>query len=1358
MNKHSCFQRIFCLLIAVLLLYGLNIPTLADGNTDEIHIRTAKDLIALAEHCRLDVWSKDKEIFLDCDLSLSGMDFTPIRYFDGTFHGNDHTISGLNLTGNYSPCGLFTEIGSNGVVEKLSVHGSIAPSGSGDSIGGIAGINRGLIAQCSFTGSVFGKNMVGGIAGQNFAEGGLVDCRSIGSVLGGAMVGGIVGSNEGSILSAVNESYVNTESTDPKLNISDLNITQILKNFNILSSDTAGVVQDSGGIAGYNSGMIGLSENTATVGYQHTGYNTGGIAGRSCGYLYDCKNTGEVFGRKDVGGIIGQMEPYVASEVQTDLLANLNSQYRSLTWVLNEAAEDAASYGDKAADRYHEIADQFQPVADAFRNANIHDEGSLENIISSVSDSLTRVSNSMDGLGNDFSNAGVTITEDMDAINRQISAISGATSSLIYSVTHPDFTNVISDTSDQDLDKITYGKAASCENIGSIEADRDVGGIVGQISVEDSSNPEDDLNLSLGSTLRTEYEYKAVLLSCINRGCVTARKDYAGSVVGMSSLGYLTGCQGYGSVTSENGSYVGGISGLNMAKITDCWTKARLSGEKYVGGITGCGSSEGNGSIVKNCVSFSQIAQCQQFSGAISGSADGEYRGNLFVSDSLQGIDGLNISGAAEPGDYSVLLDASGFPDDCRSFTLTFLADDEVVAEIPFDFGDSIPDSRFPKVPEKEGYFGTWQPQLQGALYSDQQLEAEYTRMVSILPSNLTRANNRAALYVEGSFDEDAAFLVAVDSSQPDPRYEKINGSWLHQISEQLHAALHKEAVDPTVCRTLIERLSLTIPDDGADTHTVRYTPPEGFSSEKIRIFLDTPDGLQKLPMEVIGAYSCITVNDSSAQLAIYSTVRTGWMVLISFAGLAAIAACILAAAALIRKQYLKKFSRKVIQNVGKQAENLSKEKKLTLYVSVVLSIVCLIAAVAAFRSTPLWASIQTGKEVRALLKTNTQTYHVSISGELGSREYSLDGSFCQKKDVHIVAMTLENIPVFLTENRVYLENGSAYTISDDLPNWAELLPLVVKAYRSGKPETEITDTQTCCRLTLSGEHAKEILSVLLPKVSASTPWQPEEMTVALESEKQQLTALRLYCIGETHAGAPVSLTCTITPSEEELTVPQSVTDAITKNVEPSGTLTADLLTLAECWANLYNEPSLTGSLTLTANCGTLVMNDQFGYRQTLVDGTCIRSLTKNQHTVYFTKDSICTAEGKALPDTLLPFSDAAQLLNLLESISMHSSLHTQAFGDTTLITVQISIEDADALSQLVIGSGKKLELALTGGTVTVTVKDSQMQSICLTCEGLLTVVRNQIPASVSAELTLAPGTSWKLPDAVHNALIIPEA
>ena len=102
------------------------------------------------------------------------------------------------------------------------------------------------------------------------------DCTSNALVLATNRTGGIVGMNEGTIENCVNKSKVNIEELEPVLeiegmDIGDLNITQTLITRN-----------NTGGIAGFSNGFITESKNYGEIGYQHTGYNVGGIAG----YIY----------------------------------------------------------------------------------------------------------------------------------------------------------------------------------------------------------------------------------------------------------------------------------------------------------------------------------------------------------------------------------------------------------------------------------------------------------------------------------------------------------------------------------------------------------------------------------------------------------------------------------------------------------------------------------------------------------------------------------------------------------------------------------------------------------------------------------------------------------------------------------------------------------------------------------------------------------------------------------------------------------------------------------------------------------------------------------------------------------------
>lgn len=298
-------RKIGALLLTLILAIQLAVPGFAAEDTDTYYISDADGLVALAQYCSLNTWSVGKTVVLQGDISLEGVDFTPIPTFGGTFDGGGYTISGLGVYDSFMPSGLFGVLQSTAVVKNLNVSGTVSPDGDGSMTGGIVGENNGMLLGCTFTGTVVGSDSVGGIAGCNGLTGKIVNCNAGGNVTGDRMTGGIAGCNLGIINACDNTAYVNTTSVDRSVDPSDLNLDFLTDLSKLSTLDTSNATNDTGGIAGYSSGVVESCSNSATVGYPHFGYNVGGIIGRSCGYVRACENAGQIYGRKDVGGIAG---------------------------------------------------------------------------------------------------------------------------------------------------------------------------------------------------------------------------------------------------------------------------------------------------------------------------------------------------------------------------------------------------------------------------------------------------------------------------------------------------------------------------------------------------------------------------------------------------------------------------------------------------------------------------------------------------------------------------------------------------------------------------------------------------------------------------------------------------------------------------------------------------------------------------------------------------------------------------------------------------------------------------------------------------------------------------------------------
>ena len=364
-------QRGAALLTVLALLCTLTLPAAAASDT--VTIATVQDFTNFSKQCTRDTWSQGITVELTADLDLSGSDFTPVPIFQGTFHGNGHTISGFSFEKKGSKAGLFRTLTASAVVEDLTVEGDLAPQGSASQAGLLVGENYGTVSRCAAQGSVSGQEDIGGLVGLNGESGCIQSCTSAAAVTGVTNVGGITGQNLGTVENSSNTGEINTQA----------------------DQETPTSV---GGIAGLSRGTIRGCTNSGAVGYQHVGYNMGGIVGLQSGEISNCSNTAPIQGRKDVGGIAGQFEPNTSltygpspSQQLTNSLSTLFDQLEHFTNQLNDmvsrGVDDAQAIHDSLSaiqDRTHaagtEGRDDFKATSDQLYQHTTAISGSLDSL------------------------------------------------------------------------------------------------------------------------------------------------------------------------------------------------------------------------------------------------------------------------------------------------------------------------------------------------------------------------------------------------------------------------------------------------------------------------------------------------------------------------------------------------------------------------------------------------------------------------------------------------------------------------------------------------------------------------------------------------------------------------------------------------------------------------------------------------------------------------------------------------------------------------------------------------------------------------------------------------------------------
>lgn len=218
--------------------------------------------------------------------------------FKGTFDGQEHTITGLNISsGSYAGLIGVLDAGTVKNVKFASVNISTTGTDVGAAVGRI--INNGKVENVQVpSGSVSGAKRVGGVVGCIKAYGSVADCSNAATVSATTYnVGGIVGA-----------AYY----------------TETGKTMQISGCTNTGVVTSAG-------------------------VGAGGIVGLSAAHVTGCENSAAVTGTGSIGGIVGEQKSYgsVTNCTNSGTIANSETNYGTggiIGWLRYHGTDEASDY------------------------------------------------------------------------------------------------------------------------------------------------------------------------------------------------------------------------------------------------------------------------------------------------------------------------------------------------------------------------------------------------------------------------------------------------------------------------------------------------------------------------------------------------------------------------------------------------------------------------------------------------------------------------------------------------------------------------------------------------------------------------------------------------------------------------------------------------------------------------------------------------------------------------------------------------------------------------------------------------------------------------------------------------------
>lgn len=696
-------KKIVSILLSILMIMMLIPFSVFAENTEEVfHIKSIKDWNELADKCELDSYSNNLIVELDNDLSFQ-KGFNEIPYFNGTFDGKNHKLENIVFDSSVINEGVFRITGKKAVIKNLSVE--INANHKGNRFG-FVGYNQGSVININVKGNIEASSEAGLIVGYNSVEGLVESCIGHGKINGKRYIGGLVGKNYGIVNKCFNNTNVNNEIQKEDLDISTLTLESLT------NADDKTILSDIGGVAGTSFGTILDSRNNGTIGHEHVGYNVGGIVGSQSGYVANSINNGTILGRKEIGGIVGQMEPSMLLLYKEDYLQKMSKELReihdSTSIVLDDLKEAKDVTTDSADDIVDDLKEAYEAVDSMIDHRHDTDKTKFNNAKNVLSSSLRDSFDSSKELVDYYKDSDDFFNQ-LDKVNDELQKFGDTSVAFADSLTQEK--DMYQDVSNKDTDKNTEGKVYQCTNKGQVEGDINVGGITGSMAIENDLDPEDDFDVIGKTSLDATYQIRDVMDKCINYGTIDIKRNNAGGLCGRETVGLIKNGMNFAMIDNEEANCIGGIVGEANALIDKNYAKCFLRGNDYVGGIAGSATkASNNGSLVQilghNASAGSIFGNYGKVNDEIVENVE-EIENNWYVYDDLAAIDGISYDKKAYQISLEEMLEKD-IDESLKKVNVIFMDEDKVVYKKTLNYGESMKEEDVPDEIIKDNEYRNW--------------------------------------------------------------------------------------------------------------------------------------------------------------------------------------------------------------------------------------------------------------------------------------------------------------------------------------------------------------------------------------------------------------------------------------------------------------------------------------------------------------------------------------------------------------------------------------------------------------------------------------------------------------------------
>ena len=588
------------------------------------------------------------------------------------------------------------------------------------------------------------------------------------------------------------------------------------------------------------------------------------------------------------------------------------------------------------------------------------------------------------------------------------------------------------------------------------------------------------------------------------------------------------------------------------------------------------------------------------------------------------------------------------------------------------------------------------------------------------------------------------------------------------------------------MARSVVEQWQLRLPDDGADTHTIRFRAPDG-QSGKLDLYVENENGVwKKVETTEVGSYLAFEAAGQTVQLAVLSTFPV-WWVWIVLAGLAAL--LVLLIIHLIHKRG--KARRRQMQALRKamqdeqsatdavigvidpdaQAEPVTleqvqkkKKKRCVWWIVGGVVVALIIAGILIYR-----ASLKSSVDALLLLKDLSGRRELdmtaSVQMDLGDETLQTDARLfrTQAGGNTILCIEENGVQLYYYDGAIYLENGSAYRTNGLFPDYSTLGEHLLELYNATDVTYARESGEEVYSVTAYGKDAEQALSLLTPTIADSLS-AVESIDLCMHVEDGVIRSIEASgsCQAENSAGQmqPMTVWAELTVQPDAQTahaVPAAVTDAIANGgYQGKLELTEDLVRVLSAASELGRRDPLSARVKLSANCGPVIFDTSLDYTRTVKEGKTVSCIRAGVLELYFSGETVLSKDGRTPTASEQTLVKCADLIDLAYRACLEDSVTSEQTENGWRYTLSLSAEQTKQAACAIAPEAEKLDVQYLPGTLELDVQDGAITALRVTTGGSVQVGVVDTQVSISAQFDFQTDLSaddCTVPDAVLEKL-----